>query len=113
MFSIVSYEDRALLQPPYDYRCRIVPLQTTNDNQQVIHLDCTSGQNCDVIKIMYITYIYAIYALFIKYFFYRDLLQAVLGDLCQLARYGIMYEKQWINYLGLTSGQDDDAIEIA
>ena len=57
VFSIVSYEDRALLQPPYDYRCQTVPLETTNDNQQVIHLNCTSGQNCDVIKIVYITYI--------------------------------------------------------
>ena len=57
--------------------------------------------------------IYVIYALFIKNFCNRDLLQAVLGDLCQLARYWIMYEKQWINYLGLTSGQDDDVIKIA
>ena len=57
--------------------------------------------------------IYAVYALFIKYFCDRDLLQSVLGDLCQLARYGIMYEKHWINYLGLTSGQDDDVIKIA
>ena len=62
---------------------------------------------------LYILRIYAIYALFIKYFCDRDLLQAVLGDLCQLARYGIMYEKHWINYLGLTSGQDDDVIKIA
>ena len=57
VFSIVSYEDRALLQPPYDYRCQIVPLETTNDNQQVIHLDCNSGQNFDVIRIVNITYI--------------------------------------------------------
>ena len=57
VFSMESYEDRALLQPPYDYRCQIVPLETTNDNQLVIHLDCTSRQNCDVIKIVYITYI--------------------------------------------------------
>ena len=57
--------------------------------------------------------IYAIYALFIKYVCDRDLLQSVLGDLCQLARYWIMYEKQWMNYLGLTSGQDDDVIKIA
>ena len=57
--------------------------------------------------------IYAIYSLFIKYVCDRDLLQTVLGDLCQFACYWIMYEKQWINYLGLTSGQDDDAIKIA
>ena len=57
--------------------------------------------------------IYAIYALFIKYVCDRDLLQAVLGDLCQLARYWIMYEKRWINYLGLTSEQDYDVIKIA
>ena len=56
VFSNVSYEDRTLLQSPYDYQCQIVPLVTTNDNQQDYHLDCTSGQNCDVIKIVYITY---------------------------------------------------------
>ena len=52
VFSIVSYEDRALLQSPYDYRCQIVPLGTTDDNQQDNHLDCTSGQNCDVSNIV-------------------------------------------------------------
>ena len=54
----------------------------------IVHLGriVTSSKLC-------ILRIYAIYALFIKYVCDRDLLKAVLGDLCQFARYWIMYEK--------------------